>query len=281
MDNKSYGKFIIIALIVLAIYGAFIYFVFGGKKDNKTDNKDNKTNNTNKPTKPTTPDVPKSQIDAIVFINDNGLITHSDTGWEIGSTTILSGKKFDVFNNNSLIGTYRVLYNNVWRLYDSNNSPVKYEGSILGVSTDLDFRNISLYEENVTIEDKSNISDYLDKKKIDYDIDYLAIDRHTYDFNQDGIRDDVLYSVSYSSGLDDESVVGDTFSAIFIKSTNRVQEIYYSKENDLPYRLKAIFNLDEVKYLLFSGEYPADSGYSILLYKAGEKIEKELEDNFK
>ena len=279
MDNKSYGKFIIIALIVLAIYGALIYFVFGGKKEDKDNNKE--TNNTNTPNKPTNPVVPKSEIDAVVFISDNGLITHSDSGWEIGNTTVLSGKKFDVFHNNSLIGTYRVLYNNEWRLYDLNNSPVKYEGSIIGVSTDLDFKNISLYEENVTNEDKKSIVEYLEKKGIDYDIDYLSIDRHTYDFNRDGIRDDVLYSVGYSAGLDDEKVVGDTFSAIIIKSLNTTKELFFTKEYGLLYNLKALFTLKDETYLLFSGEYPADSGYSILLYKAGEKIEKELEDNFK
>ena len=278
--NKKYGKFIIIFVILLAIYGLIIYFVAGGKKEEEKEPNNNGSGNTN-PVTPT-PDIPKSQVDAIIFISESGILTHSDIGWRVASTEVLSGKTFDVYKDNSLIGNYRIMYNDIWRLYDDNNNRYDYDnGSIMGVNTDLDFRYISIHTENVTSEDKNNVKEFLDKKDLKYDIDSISIKKHTYDFNNDGIRDDILYTASHSVDLDGSSNDNDIFSAIFVKNSNNTQQLLFSKDEGISYDIKAFFDLDDIKYVLLSGEYPSDSGYNIRLYKIDSKIELAISGDFK
>lgn len=283
--NKNNLKPIIIFGSIILIYLVIMLIIFGVNKDNSNNKKPNQNNPTNnKPSNnnqtPINSD-DQEDINTIIFIEDGAIITKSTDKWKNGNKSLILNKKFNIYNSSQLLGEFIAVYNDGWYIYDENNQEVNLDNKILGINTTKEFNRFNLEDEEITDEDKLIVSNYLETLNIKYNIDEVFISKNTSDYNKDGIRES-LYTASYINGLDEESNYQE-FSIAFIKFPKE-NLLIYNKSIDAKcgVSLTEHFELDNIKYVLFTCHYASDQGYELSLYSLnGSYTNLQLQTDFK
>lgn len=272
--NKNNIKFIVIFGVILAIYLIIMILIFGIDKDQTSNNNPSiEQPSTNLPGNNNDSGEQNSNeiVDGVFLLDSTGIITKTSNEWKIGKVDNILNKKFNVYNNDDLLGIYTILYNNGFNIYDDNNNKINIEGSLFAVNTEKNFYKYNLDDEEITEEDKDVIKKLLDSKGITYDIDKLLIEKNISDYNKDGLRES-LYTISFINGLEDTENYQE-FSIAFI-NYQKGNLIIYSNLNEslCAVDLKQYFDYDASKYVLFTCNYPSEQGFDILLYKLNGEL---------
>ena len=149
-------KIIIIMLVVLAVYALIMFLVVGGTK------KFNKTNN---------------QI--TIIMGDNATFTYNGSFWtyvEFETTyDKLNWLKYDVYENNELLGNYSMWHNDKWYIFDGDEEhrkPVTVTEDFIALRADTSIKLTPF--ESKKIVDYSYVNAVLDSYGIE--ASYLTVD---------------------------------------------------------------------------------------------------------
>ena len=197
-------KIIIIMLVVLAVYALIMFLVLGGTK------KFNKTNN---------------QI--TIIMGDNATFTYNGSFWtyvEFESTyDKLNWLKYDVYENNELLGNYSMWHNDKWYIFDGDEehrTPVSVTEDFIALRADSSIK-LTPFESN-KITDYSYVNAVLDSYGIQ--ASYLTVDQVvTIDIDNDSI-DENFYFISNS--LPRENPENFNFTIVFMEKKGEIYNIY-------------------------------------------------------
>ena len=197
-------KIIIIMLVVLAVYALIMFLVLGGTK------KFNKTNN---------------QI--TIIMGDNATFTYNGSFWtyvEFETTyNKLNWLKYDVYENNELLGNYSMWHNDKWYVFDGDEehrTPVSVTEDFIALRADSSIK-LTPFESN-KITDYSYVNAVLDSYGIQ--ASYLTVDQVvTIDIDNDSI-DENFYFISNS--LPRENPENFNFTIVFMEKKGEIYRIF-------------------------------------------------------
>ena len=197
-------KIMIVMLIVLAVYALIMFLVLGGTKTFK------KTN---------------SQI--TIIMGDNATFTYNGSFWtyvELETTySKLNWLKYDVYENNQLLGNYRMWHNDKWYVFDGDEehrTPVSVTEDFIALRADSSIK-LTPFESN-KITDYSYVNAVLDSYGIQ--ASYLTVDQVvTIDIDNDSI-DENFYFISNS--LPRENPENFNFTIVFMEKKGDKYNIY-------------------------------------------------------
>ena len=197
-------KIVIVMLIVLAVYALIMFLVLGGTKTFK------KTN---------------SQI--TIIMGDNATFTYNGSFWtyvELETTySKLNWLKYDVYENNELLGNYSMWHNDKWYVFDGDEehrTPVSVTEDFIALRADSSIK-LTPFESN-KITDYSYVNAVLDSYGIQ--ASYLTVDQVvTIDIDNDSI-DENFYFISNS--LPRENPENFNFTIVFMEKKGEIYNIY-------------------------------------------------------
>ena len=197
-------KIMIVMLIVLAVYALIMFLVLGGTKTFK------KTN---------------SQI--TIIMGDNATFTYNGSFWtyvELETTySKLNWLKYDVYENNELLGNYSMWHNDKWYVFDGDEehrTPVSVTEDFIALRADSSIK-LTPFESN-KITDYSYVNAVLDSYGIQ--ASYLTVDQVvSIDIDNDSI-DENFYFISNS--LPRENPENFNFTIVFMEKKGEIYNIY-------------------------------------------------------
>ena len=197
-------KIMIVMLIVLAVYALIMFLVLGGTK------KFNRTNN---------------QI--TIIMGDNATFTYNGSFWtyvEFETTyNKLNWLKYDVYENNELLGNYSMWHNDKWYVFDGDEehrTPVSVTEDFIALRADSSIK-LTPFESN-KITDYSYVNAVLDSYGIQ--ASYLTVDQVvTIDIDNDSI-DENFYFISNS--LPRENPENFNFTIVFMEKKGEIYRIF-------------------------------------------------------
>ncbi len=197
-------KIMIVMLIVLAVYALIMFLVLGGTKTFK------KTN---------------SQI--TIIMGDNATFTYNGSFWtyvELETTySKLNWLKYDVYENNELLGNYSMWHNDKWYVFDGDEehrTPVSVTEDFIALRADSSIK-LTPFESN-KITDYSYVNAVLDSYGIQ--ASYLTVDQVvSIDIDNDSM-DENFYFISNS--LPRENPENFNFTIVFMEKKGEIYNIY-------------------------------------------------------
>jgi hypothetical protein len=197
-------KIIIIMLVVLAVYALIMFLVVGGTK------KFNKTNN---------------QI--TIIMGDNATFTYNGSFWtyvEFETTyDKLNWLKYDVYENNELLGNYSMWHNDKWYIFDGDEEhrkPVTVTEDFIALRADTSIKLTPF--ESKKIVDYSYVNAVLDSYGIE--ASYLTVDEVvSIDIDNDS-KDENIYFISNSLPLDNPENFN--FTIVFMEKQGEIYRIF-------------------------------------------------------
>ena len=197
-------KIMIVMLIVIAVYALIMFLVLGGTKTFK------KTN---------------SQI--TIIMGDNATFTYNGSFWtyvELETTySKLNWLKYDVYENNELLGNYSMWHNDKWYVFDGDEehrTPISVTEDFIALRADSSIK-LTPFESN-KITDYSYVNAVLDSYGIQ--ASYLTVDQVvTIDIDNDSI-DENFYFISNS--LPRENPENFNFTIVFMEKKGEIYNIY-------------------------------------------------------
>ena len=197
-------KIVIVMLIVLAVYALIMFLVLGGTKTFK------KTN---------------SQI--TIIMGDNATFTYNGSFWtyvELETTySKLNWLKYDVYENNELLGNYSMWHNDKWYVFDGDEehrTPVSVTEDFIALRADSSIK-LTPFESN-KITDYSYVNAVLDSYGIQ--ASYLTVDQVvSIDIDNDSM-DENFYFISNS--LPRENPENFNFTIVFMEKKGEIYNIY-------------------------------------------------------
>ena len=195
---------IIIMLVVLAVYALIMFLVVGGTK------KFNKTNN---------------QI--TIIMGDNATFTYNGSFWtyvEFETTyDKLNWLKYDVYENNELLGNYSMWHNDKWYIFDGDEEhrkPVTVTEDFIALRADTSIKLTPF--ESKKIVDYSYVNAVLDSYGIE--ASYLTVDEVvSIDIDNDS-KDENIYFISNSLPLDNPENFN--FTIVFMEKQGEIYRMF-------------------------------------------------------
>lgn len=236
-------KVSIILILVLAIIGIVVWFVF---KDNVVKESD--------------------QVDYLILGNNTLWEKKNDTWRSLDSDKLDKDINYTVYVDNFYKGIYQIDYINTWNVYTADSN-LFYEGNLLAYSNKL-IKDVKNYDVDVlSLSDVNYLNDILSKN---YTIDdFTYQEKVSVDLNNDGINDYIIVANNF-----DIEGANNYFSIIYtvINGVNNiilnknieVEKVHYEPS----YAIYAIFNIDGAKgsNIIFRRTYYSmvrNTGYSM------------------
>lgn len=275
--NKNL-KAAIIVIAVLTVYSLGIYIFAAKRNSDKKENEETQPKIENIEKKP----IDKEEVfiaDYNIVLSPNTIIGYKNNVWKENKKFDYNNVLFDVYVNNEYKDKNYLTYNEVLYVYDQNKNFIDYEGKILAINTQKEYRNINFMTSALNDTDKQVITELLNEKGIIYDYDSIKKTKIIYDINNDGMRDDIYF---ISNSFEDSSSSNKAFSFGFIKYYDK-REIFYEelKEiNDIylisnPY-LQNIIEIENQIYFIVGTELFNDDGTIHHIYKQSGTSLKEV-----
>ena len=209
-------KGIIIAVVVLLIYGLGMYFVFGlNNSQSASSNKSNDGNIQNK-------DYYMVIGDSSILKYKNGIYVSSD------KKTIESLPSMKVFVNNKYYGDYKLNFVSTWNLLNDKAEFVSYKGELLAISKDFDVvvRNINIRE--INDDDKYMLLSKYGINSFKYLTTNQAID---IDLDKNGEMDEIICL----SSMEPSDSVSNYYNLVIIKYNNEIISVVDERKEDAKY----------------------------------------------
>ena len=197
-------KIMIVMLIVLAVYALIMFLVLGGTKKFK-----------------------KSNTQITIIMGDNATFTYNGSFWtyvELETTfSKLNWLKYDVYENNELLGNYSMWHNDKWYIFDGdeeNRKPVTVTEDFIALRADHSIK-LTPFESN-KITDYSYVNAVLDSYGIQ--ASYLTVDQVvSIDIDNDS-KDENIYFISNSLPMDNPEKFN--FTIVFMEKQGEIYHIY-------------------------------------------------------
>lgn len=217
----------------------------------------------------------------IKYVNGNWFNVEEDKEFNL--------RKFDIYEENSYKGKYRLLYSNKIVLLDEDDARTDYSGNIIGFSGSLkaNVLEANFYESEDSF-DSSVVKKAISQAEIGNVSDYEVKQKAKIDIDNDGIEE-VIYNVSNNMISDPNTLDGfrDTtdsivFSLLFIYKDNNIYIIdkKINSTGDRIFELTKLldFRSDNKPELLYLDKYPqTDGDQCVKLY---DLLKEKLIHNF-
>ena len=224
--NKSYkiiiGAFLVYACILLVI---FLPGYLDGKKNN------------------------------LYIIDSSGIKIKLENGkWNnITELKDYNLKKFNIYENDSLLGEYKVIYSNRFHLYDDFGKEKEYSGNIFAYRGKAKLEVISIPEFNEISElDKSIISKALVENNLSSNYQFNLKQKVSYDIDNDG-EEEIIYSLNnyYIENNDNYN----PFSIIFMYDNNEIKVIVKDVVTDNNVYKHPLYEIKKLLDVKMDGKY--------------------------
>ena len=143
----------------------------------------------------------------------------------------LNGKKYHVLENNKDIGTYKLMHNDKWYVYDDNKNTVNVDGVMVAYRTNYDITFKDFIKEDIT--DTTYVDEVLTTNSLPLDSEYTKSYKTSIDIDYDGIKED-FYVLSNVFPLKFQPKR--IFSFVFMVKD---EKIYYLYDDVRDYRVYA------------------------------------------
>ena len=197
-------KIMLIMLIVLVVYGLFMFLVLGGTKKFK-----------------------KTNTQIAIIMGDNATFTYNGSFWtyvELETTfDKLNWLKYDVYENNELIGNYSLWHSDKWYIFEGegeNRKPITLSEDFIALRADSSIKLTPF--ESKKIVDYSYVNAVLDSYGIQ--ASYLTVDEVvSIDIDNDS-NDENIYFISNSLPLDNSENFN--FTIVFMEKKGEIYRIF-------------------------------------------------------
>lgn len=269
---KGEYKVITIALIIGLVYlGVFITF-FG--EDN------------NKKTSPKNPSVSTSKEDKgqelIMLLNPHIIIKYQNNKFSyISDDKEYNKYKFNLYDNNDLIGEYSANYSEKEIFLDENNNQYDINGNLFAITGNIDytFNNIASLE--IDFNDKNIIRELFKENNIT-----TKGALHTFKYQTDIDNDnklDTIYSVD-NIGIENTYGESNSYAFVFVYKNNEFNYIYLNKDSikansNLCYPIlknNIDINNDNSNELFITCNYKEEKGSCLNIYSYNKKEFKKV-----
>lgn len=197
-------KILIVMLVVLAIYGFITFLILGGTKKFK-----------------------KTNTQIAIILGDNATFTYNGSFWtyvEFETTySKLNWLKYDVYENNELIGNYNLWHNDKWYVFDGegeNRKPVQVTEDFIALRADSSIKLTPFESKKIT--DYSYVNVVLESFGIE--ASYLTVDEVvSVDIDNDSKYENI-YFISNSLPMDNPENFN--FTIVFMEKQGEIYRIY-------------------------------------------------------
>ena len=270
-QNKKAIAIIIIGMIFYSILVA----MFAASRANKNVKKDDT------PTEQQKPSDSDSKNDFDLIINPNTIISHNEKdGWYDNSGFDYKNIKFNVYIDGKGYDYRSIVRGDKWQMVNDDETSTTYEKSFIAIYSQIDYKVVNYEGKELSDSNKKDITDYLTSKNVNYLYDKLNIEYIYYDFNQDGVKDDV-YIVS-NVGIDDYTGFNKTFAFGFAKVLNQSVTFYEEIANNVNATnmckpsFSAIIKIEDQNDLIAECNYISNSKSKHMMYNFVDKTVNKL-----
>ena len=265
---KQNSKAIIIVIICMVVYSVLVT-MFAASRTKKENNEGNKT-------KETTPSEVDTTNDFDIVLSPKTIISHNEKkGWYDNPNLEYKNLRFSVYIDKEYNDYHSIVYADKWQMVNYDETVTDYNESFMAIYSTIKYNVIDIELKKLDSNNAKDITDYLDTKDVNYQYDKLVINYVYYDFNQDGVKDDV-YFVS-NVGLSDYSGFNKTFSFGFAKVLNQNITFYEDVANNvnatnmcLP-SFTTIIKYDDKVHLITECSYKSNSKSKHMMYNFTDK----------
>ena len=194
----------------------------------------------------------------LYIVSPNYKIQYINGKWSnITNVDDYNMQEFEVFNNKSHLGKYKIIAANKLLLYDENGKNVKYDGDIFAYygSFDIEMLNSNI-DDNTNETDKKIVSQAIAEADIKGVSDYSIRQKLVVDIDYDGINE-TIYNVSNNLIGDPNTLDGirettddNIFSLVFMYKDNEINII--DKKEDTT--ISKAFELDSIVDIKTDGD---------------------------
>ncbi|MDD3340781.1 MAG: hypothetical protein PHN72_01070 [Bacilli bacterium] len=131
---------------------------------------------------------------------------------------------FDVYNDNTFLGKFNVVYNEKFYLFDQKKISQKYTGNMLAYRGNRDIDIIKYDEEQIDTEDTSIIQKVLNENEIKYSAEKVSGTKTKLDVNNDG-KQETIYVITNVFN-NDVTQSDSIFGMSFIIEENHIDYLY-------------------------------------------------------
>ena len=194
-----------------------------------------------------------------------------------------SGKKFNVYVDNSYFGRYKIFYDDKWYLYKNNNTPVNYEEeNMLALSGSIKYKIADFSTHD--IDDTTYVKKVLKENNLSEDSPLTYSYYIDFDLNNDGVIERI-YTISNKFPYEDIGNI--SFGYIFTVKDGKIIYLYKDKKeiDDIysgcnPYISNFIDVDEDNKFEVIVGcSYYSVEGTRYNLYKFNNYMFKSLVSN--
>lgn len=198
--KKGRMKYIVI-IIVLIIYGVFMYLFFGIDESRER------------------------RASTTLLIGDSTVWNYSARDWmnvtNQQSLSSLDWQKFHVYVDNEYFGNYSVWLDDKWYLFDDNRNAVNYQGDLFAYQADFDMDVLPFTLSD--IDDFSYVNQVLEEYELSSNASYTLANMTSFDFDKDGVLED-FYFVSNVFATD--FFPDKYFSFVFMVKSGKIYMLY-------------------------------------------------------
>lgn len=198
--KKGRMKYIVL-IIVLIIYGVFMYLFFG-----IDETRERKATTT-------------------LLIGNSAVWNYSSRSWmNITNNQTLSSlnwQKFTTYVNNQFFGNYSVWLDDKWYLFDDNRQAVNYQGDLFAYQADFDMDVLPFTVSD--IDDFSYVNQVLEEHELSSNASYTLAKMTSFDFDKDGVLEE-FYFVSNVFATD--FFPDKYFSFVFMVKSGKIYMLY-------------------------------------------------------
>ena len=198
--KKGRMKYIVL-IIVLIIYGVFMYLFFGIDETRER------------------------EASTTLLIGNSAVWNYSSRSWmNITNNQTLSSlnwQKFTTYVNNEYFGEYSVWLDDKWYLFDDNRQAVSYQGDLFAYKADFDMNVLPFTVSK--IEDFTYVNQVLNNHQLSSDSSYTLTNMSSFDFDKDGVNED-FYFVSNVFATD--FFPDKYFSFVFMVKSGKIYMLY-------------------------------------------------------
>ena len=133
-------------------------------------------------------------------------------------------QKFDIYQNNTLLGNYYLLDNDGWYIYDDDRHPVAKDGvSMLAIRTNQEYQYGAFTSEEVSESDMTYVEQVLNEHNITTR-NFSTLEMFSFDLDSDG-EEEKVFTVSNIFNLDFVTPPRNIFNFIFVVDDNKILPI--------------------------------------------------------
>ena len=218
-------KGLIIAIVLFAIYGLVMYFVFSGTTQSTQTN-----NNNNKPVGNNT---------YYMVVGESSIYKYDRNGFSRANKNAIEAlANLKVFVDNKYFGDYRLRYVAKWNLINDKSEFVSYNGKLFAISNDFEVvvRNYTIRE--INDDDKYLLLQNYGISSFKYLTTNEVVD---IDLDKNGVEDEIIVL----SSMEDNDNINNYYSLVILKYNNDIITLIDERKEEAlyVYDINSIINI--------------------------------------